>query len=393
VHFRMSQTLVALVLASSISWGCVSTTAQAPRSASPPPADAGDLSPVAVIPATPFLSEAGAPSPAVEDPVPPPSTESQGLGAVVVYSQPPNSSGGLLLTAWRDPGGSDTDRWVWENFGFENAQTISEVRWRGGYDPATLGSGGPVHNFTVDIYPSIPAATEPDISRAPLVHFDVGGNAEETPADALGGVRTYDYRFVLPTPFEAAAATTYWVQIEAFQTGDPDWGLSAGTGTLGDGRHFRGSGNRREGYYNQLVPGDAALELLAPVLDDGAPVPEVAASLEDIAAMLENLPPAEEVPVNANGVQELMLVVSRSGYTPIHFAVKAGIPVRLTFRQLGYVPGGNELFVRWGQGHETYLILSSPADKKVLDFTPQEPGEYRFSCPHDWYQGVMTVRG
>jgi adenosylmethionine-8-amino-7-oxononanoate aminotransferase len=30
--------------------------------------------------------------------------------------------------------------------------------------------------------------------------------AGETPADVLGGVQTYDYRFVLPTPFEAAAA-------------------------------------------------------------------------------------------------------------------------------------------------------------------------------------------
>ena len=108
--------------------------------------------------------------------------------------------------------------------------------------------------------------------------------------------------------------------------------------------------------------------------------------------MLANLPPAEQVPVNADGVQEVMLVVSRSGYTPLHFAVKAGIPVRLIFRQLGYVPGGNELFVRWGSRQETYLILTSPTDKKVLDFTPQEPGEYRFSCPHDWYEGVMTVQ-
>ena len=70
--------------------------------------------------------------------------------------------------------------------------------------------------------------------------------------------------------------------------------------------------------------------------------------------MMANLPPAEEVPVNAEGVQEVMLVVSRSGYTPIHFAVKAGIPVRLIFRQLGYVPGGNELNVRWGAQEGTY---------------------------------------
>jgi hypothetical protein len=335
----------------------------------------------ATLPASLSRSDDNALAPAAEDP--------EAAGAVVIYSQPPKPSGGLLPTSWRDPDGSDTDRAVWENFGFENAQTISEVRWRGGYDPAKAGSGGPVQDFTIDIYQSIPAGSEPDLAVAPLVHYRVGGNAGETPAEVLGGVQTYDYGFVLPVPFEAAAATTYWVQIEAFQSGDPDWGLSVGTGTLGDGRHFREVAAE---FYYQLVLDDAALELLSVVLDGDEPVAEVAASLEDIAAMLENLPPAEEIPVNAEGVQEVMLVVSRSGYTPLHFAVKAGIPVRLTFRQLGYVPGGNELFVRWGARQETYLILTSPTDKKVLDFTPQEPGEYRFSCPHDWYEGVMTVR-
>ncbi|MCL7453707.1 MAG: cupredoxin domain-containing protein [Anaerolineae bacterium] len=318
----------------------------------------------------------------VKDPVP--------AGAVVIYSQPPKPSGELLPSSWRAPDGSDTDRFVWENFGFENAQTISELRWRGGYDPAKQGSGGPAQEFTIDIYQSIPAGSEPDLAIAPLVHYRIEGNAGETPSEVLAGVQTYDYRFTLPVPFEADAATTYWLQVEAFQSGDPDWGLLAGSGTLGDGRHFRGTA---DGYYYQLVLEDAAIEFLAPVVGGATPVAEVAASLEDIAAMLENLPPAEEVPVNEEGVQEVMLVVSRSGYTPLHFAVKAGVPVRLIFRQLGYVPGGNELFVRWGAKHETYLILASPSDTKILDFTPQEPGEYRFSCPHDWYEGVMTVQG
>ncbi|NLS76162.1 MAG: hypothetical protein GXY76_02770 [Chloroflexi bacterium] len=309
--------------------------------------------------------------------------------AVVIYSQPPKPTGGLLPTSWRDPEGSEFDRAVWENFGFGQEKTIHEVRWRGGYDPARGGSGGPVHEFTVDIYQSIPAGSEPDLSLAPLVHYRVGGNAEETPAEVLGGVQTYTYRFALPVPFQAAAATTYWVQIQAFQSGDPDWGLVVGSGTLGDGRHFRGTA---DGYFYQLILEDAAIEFAALATDGEAPVPEIAASLADIQAMLANLPPAEEIPVNADGVQEVMLVVSRSGYTPLHFAVKAGVPVRLTFRQLGYVPGGNELFVRWGERKETYLILSSPQDKKTLEFTPEEPGEFRFSCPHDWYEGVMTVR-
>jgi hypothetical protein len=310
-------------------------------------------------------------------------------GAVVVYSQPIKSTGGLIPASWRDPDASWSDHFVWENFGFENAQTISEVRWRGGYDPELNGSGGPVVKFSVDIYTSIPAGSEPDLAQAPLVHYIVEGNAEETPAGNVAGVQVYDYRYELPEYFEVEAATTYWIQIQAFQYGDPDWGLLTGSGTLGDGRHFRSTAY---GYYYQLALEDVALELLAPVVGGVAPVAEVAASAEDIAAILANLPPPEVIPINAEGVQEVVLVVSRSGYTPLHFSVQAGVPVRLVFRQLGYVPGGNELFVRWGEKEQTYLILTSPTDTKVLDFTPQEPGEFRFSCPHDWYEGVMTVQ-
>ncbi len=309
-------------------------------------------------------------------------------GAVPIYVQPPKPEGGLLPSAWRQPEGSETDRVVWENFGFSNPQTISEVRWRGGYDPELNGSGGMVQDFTVGIYASIAAGSEPDLAIAPLVHYRVGSNAGETPADVVNGVQYFQYAFELPEPFEADPETTYWLQIEAFQAGDPDWGLATGSGTLGDGRHFRGTA---EGYYYQLLLEDVAIELLSPVRDGQAPVAEIVASAEDIAAILANLPPPEVVPIGADGVQEIMLVVSRSGYTPLHFSVQAGVPVRLVFRQLGYVPGGNELFVRWGENQQTYLILSSQTDTKTLEFTPLEPGEFRFSCPHDWYEGVMTV--
>lgn len=312
--------------------------------------------------------------------------------SVVVYSQPPRTSGGLMLSSWRAPDGSDKDRWLWENFGFENPQTISEIRWTGGYDPAAGGSGGPVQEFTITLFKSIATGSEPDLATHPLERFQVGGNAEETPAQVLGGVQTYSYRYELPTPYEFEAATTYWIQIQAFQAGDPDWGISIGTGTLGDGRHFRASGNRMEGYYNQLTLNDVAIEFLAPVVDGDVPVPEIATSLEDIAAMMAELPPAEQVPIGPDGVQEIRLVVSRSGYTPVHFAVKRGVPVRLIFRQLGYVPGGNELNVRWGPKHTTYIQLVSLTDTKQVEFTPPEAGEYVYSCPHDWYWGVMTVQ-
>ncbi len=362
------------VLASSIvSCGGAKPAPQAPLPASPPPAVAGVPTAVA-IPVSQSAGDAAAPA----------------VAPVIVLSQPPKSGGGLLPSSWREPDGSDTDRSLWDNFMFEHPQIITEVRWRGGYDLAKLGSGSPVRNFTLDIHSSIPTGSEPDLALAPLVHYAVGDNAEETASDTVGGVQTYEYRFTLPVPFEAVALTPYWIQIQAFQSGDPDWGLAVGS--LGDGRHFRFSGAPGEGYYHQLVPEDVALALVGPGEGAPTPAPEVARSLEEIEAQMADLPPAEVVPVNAEGVQEVRLVVSRSGYTPVHFAVKPGIPVRVIFRQLGYVPGGNELNVRWGAREGTYVMLSSLTDKKVIEFTPQEPGEFKYSCPHDWYWGVMTVQ-
>jgi hypothetical protein len=104
------------------------------------------------------------------------------------------------------------------------------------------------------------------------------------------------------------------------------------------------------------------------------------------------LPPAEEVPVNASGVQEVILVVSPSGYTPLHFSVKKDIPVRLVFRQLGEVGCGNELYIEWGEQRSGSLLLSGLGDSQLLEFTPGETGKFPFHCPHFIFQGVMTVR-
>ena len=54
-------------------------------------------------------------------------------------------------------------------------------------------------------------------------------------------------------------------------------------------------------------------------------------------------PPPFEVKTNEQGIQELTLVITPGGYSPLRFAVKKGVPVRLIFRQLGQVGCGNEL--------------------------------------------------
>jgi hypothetical protein len=111
----------------------------------------------------------------------------------------------------------------------------------------------------------------------------------------------------------------------------------------------------------------------------------------DEVPLTAGMPPPEEIPVNASGVQEVVLVISPNGYTPIHFSVQKGIPVRLVFRQLGEVGCGNELYVQWGENETGFLSLLNVGDSAVLEFTPQEAGDFLFHCSHDIYQGVMTV--
>ena len=104
-----------------------------------------------------------------------------------------------------------------------------------------------------------------------------------------------------------------------------------------------------------------------------------------------NLPPAVDIPTNSDGVQEVTLVVTPDGYNPAHFAVKKDIPVRLVFRQVGQVGCGNELIFQWDKSKIVTLTLASQSDKKVVEFTPELTGDFRFSCPHLIYRGVMSV--
>lgn len=103
-------------------------------------------------------------------------------------------------------------------------------------------------------------------------------------------------------------------------------------------------------------------------------------------------PPPLEIPVNAEGVQEVDLIVTPGGYSPLRFAVKKGVPVRLTFRQLGRVGCGNELNFPTGPEQYAALKLYSESDEQVLEYTPQEAGEFQFYCAHLMYKGLVTVR-
>ena len=102
-------------------------------------------------------------------------------------------------------------------------------------------------------------------------------------------------------------------------------------------------------------------------------------------------PPPIEIPTSAEGIQEVDLIVTPGGYSPLRFAVKKGVPVRLTFRSLGEVGCGNELNFPNGTGGMSSLTLNSPTDKQLLEFTPQQLGSFEFFCGHLMYRGVITV--
>lgn len=102
-------------------------------------------------------------------------------------------------------------------------------------------------------------------------------------------------------------------------------------------------------------------------------------------------PPPVEIKPNAEGVQEVNLIVTPGGYSPLRFQVKKGVKVRLTFRQLGQVGCGNELNFPTTPGNYASLYLKSPTDTQVLEFTPEQVGQFEFHCSHVMYRGIMYV--
>jgi hypothetical protein len=103
-------------------------------------------------------------------------------------------------------------------------------------------------------------------------------------------------------------------------------------------------------------------------------------------------PPPFEVKTNEQGVQELNLTITPGGYSPLRFAVKAGIPVKLIFQALGDVGCGSVLVFPTSPVSNTALTLSKERPTQTIDFTPEVVGDFQFVCGSNHYRGIMTVR-
>jgi plastocyanin domain-containing protein len=88
----------------------------------------------------------------------------------------------------------------------------------------------------------------------------------------------------------------------------------------------------------------------------------------------------------AGGVQEVKVTV-KGGYAPDVIAVQAGRPVRLDFYRDETASCSEQVVFR-----DFGIARDLPAFKTTaIEFTPEEPGEYTFTCGMNMMRGKLVV--
>ncbi len=225
--------------------------------------------------------------------------------AGLVYEQAHNGTGTVYHSAWVPPDGTVYDEYLWDNFTLANNQAITEIRWRGGHDSAYAYLGTTLQSFRIRIYASIAGGSQPDVVSTPLCNYQSSGTCGETLAGVFGSTTLNDYRFTLPSPFQAAAGTRYWLQITANETGIPNWGFAAANG--GNGAHFR-----KLEYQYQNISGDTAFSLYV----SDAATAQITASVDP--AGTGSVSGAGNYPVGANAT---LTATPAAGYGFVNWTV------------------------------------------------------------------------
>ena len=92
------------------------------------------------------------------------------------------------------------------------------------------------------------------------------------------------------------------------------------------------------------------------------------------------------VPVTSRGYQEAMVLV-KGGYTPDVIVVQHGKPVRLNFRR-EETAACSEMVIFSDFNKSTLL----PTGEVVpVEFLPEKPGEYDFTCQMGMFRGKLIV--
>ena len=91
-------------------------------------------------------------------------------------------------------------------------------------------------------------------------------------------------------------------------------------------------------------------------------------------------------PVSSGGYQEALVLV-KGGYTPDVIVVRHGKPVRLSFRREESA-ACSEMVVFGDFGKSARL----PEGETVpVEFLPERPGEYEFTCQMGMFRGKLVV--
>ena len=90
--------------------------------------------------------------------------------------------------------------------------------------------------------------------------------------------------------------------------------------------------------------------------------------------------------VGSSGVQEAMILV-KGGYTPDVIVVKAGRSVRLNFRREETASCSEMLLLP----AFSKSVKLPTGENVAVEFTPDKPGEYPFSCQMGMFRGRLIV--
>lgn len=91
------------------------------------------------------------------------------------------------------------------------------------------------------------------------------------------------------------------------------------------------------------------------------------------------------------GKQEINMTVLAVDYSPRAFKVKAGIPVRWSITSSGQPGCASGAVFANGLVNGPIYLNPQQGQVKVVEFTPQKAGIYRFSCSMNMARGTIQV--
>ena len=97
--------------------------------------------------------------------------------------------------------------------------------------------------------------------------------------------------------------------------------------------------------------------------------------------------PKSRQAITSGGIQEVTVTVD-GGYEPSFIVVQAGQPVRLNFQRLD--PSSCLEEVRFPDFHIAQTLLLNQTT--AIEFTPEKPGKYEFTCGMNMFRGVVEVQ-